>query len=413
MEWLYGLVIRGYGLLLQLAAFTGNTKARAWINGRKNWADNLKKSIPADSSWVWFHCASLGEFEQGRPLIERFRQEYPQYKILLTFFSPSGYEIRKNYTYADHVCYLPLDTAHNAGLFLDIVQPKKIFFIKYEFWFNLLSAAVQRNIPVYLVAAVFRQSHWFFKPSAQSFLSTLKKVTHFFVQDETSKNLLNAYDISNCTVTGDTRFDRVIQIAEESEDIKDISNWKKDQFLVVAGSTWLPDEELILDSFLRCQGKLKLVLVPHETNAVHITQLKKILERRGLGNDVLLYSERRTALDPEKQILIIDTIGLLSRVYRHGDLAYIGGGFGVGIHNSLEAAVYGIPLSWGPHYQKFREAIGLIEVGAAMSITTSDDLTARINSLQAHPAEKEQQGHQAKSFVYKHRGATQRILEQV
>jgi len=413
IKWLYGTSIKGYGFLLHLAAFFGNEKARKWIDGRKAWSNALLKAITPNTSWIWFHCASLGEFEQGRPLMEAYRKKYPDKKLLLTFFSPSGYEIRKNYPGADHVCYLPLDTAANAEKFLDIVQPEKVFFIKYEFWFNLLEAAVQRNIPVYLVAAIFRPGQWFLQPYAKHLASTLKKVTRFFVQDEGSKKILLDNGIQNVTLAGDTRFDRVIQIAENFSDINGIREWKGDNFLIVAGSTWLADEELLLDAFVQQSHSVKLILVPHETDESHLLQLKRLLEKKGLLQTAVFFSEQALPFDVSSSILIVDTIGLLSRLYRYADMAHIGGGFGVGIHNSLEAAVYGIPLSWGPNYRKFREANGLLEVGAAKAVSKSSTLSDYITGLRSNPEIRKQKGELAKAFVYQHHGASELILEYV
>ena len=413
MRKLYNLAIASYGMLLRLVALAGNSKAGKWVVGRQDWSSLLKNNIDSDSKWVWFHCASLGEFEQGRPLIEAYREKYPTKKILLTFFSPSGYEIRKNYSQADYVCYLPLDTRFNAELFLDIVKPEKIFFIKYEFWFNFLNAAIQRNIPVFLIAAIFRPNHWFFKSYATSFLNTLKKVNHFFVQDESSKMILNNKGIHNVTLTGDTRFDRVLAVATQALPIEGIEEFVSKQPLLVAGSTWPEDEEIILDAFSHCSNEMRLIVVPHETDKAHIDQLKMKLKKKGFSEQVLFYSEISSGFSAEKSILVIDTIGLLSRLYRYADLAYIGGGFGAGIHNSLEAAVYGVPLVWGPNYSKFLEAKSLIALKAARPVDNVKSLHNWIDELKHHPAIKSDAGQAAKSFVYQHRGATALILEQV
>lgn len=410
---LYGLAIRSYGWLLCVAAAAGNPKAKAWVNGRHDWKNRLEKALAGRKGWVWFHCASLGEFEQGRPVLEEYRRRHPEKHVLLTFFSPSGYEVRKDYTGADVVCYLPLDTAGNVAAFVGAVNPEKVFFIKYEYWFNLLRELNKRDIPVYLVSSIFRKGQWFFHPLAGSFLRQLRRVRHFFVQDADSEKLLHAAGIRQVTVSGDTRFDRVMTVASTGEPIDWPANWKKSRPLLVAGSTWPKDEALLLDLIKSGKEDFLLLLVPHETDADHLAGIDREIARQGLTGVAQRLSELKTEPFAETRIVVVDRIGLLSRLYKHATIAYIGGGFGVGIHNTLEAAVYGVPLLFGPNYMKFSEAVGLIACGGAVSVQNRKELSDGLARWLKDVDAKNLAGKASGEFVKTRTGATHRILEAI
>ena len=411
MQLVYSLTIHLYGLAVRLVAFFGNSKAKLWIAGRKNWRNQLAALTEQKHRWVWFHCASLGEFEQGRPLIEKYKQLHPELKILLTFFSPSGYESKKNYSGADAVMYLPLDTVSNANQFIKILQPEKVFFIKYEFWFNFLIVLNERKIPVYLISTIFRDNQWFFRRGTGSFLKQLRLVTHYFVQDEHSANILKSKGINQVTVSGDTRFDRVISISKNPFSVIPIENWVKDAFVIVAGSTWEPDENILLEYLKKDTTGCKLIMVPHEVDRNHLDQLTSKLSKKKLLQRTQFLSASENLLDQHSNILIIDRIGLLSGMYRFANITYIGGGFGAGIHNTLEAAVYGKPVLFGPNYQKFNEAKALIKEGAAKSFKNQEEFEMIMQDLSLNKHHLEQTGQAAKKYVLDHAGATDAILK--
>ena len=346
MTILYLVGIRIFHLLVIIVS-PFNSKAKLWLKGRKRIFRSLKKGVKQDDKILWFHCASLGEFEQGRPVIELFKKEYPNHKILLTFYSPSGYEIRKNYEYADCVYYLPLDTPVNAKLFLDIVKPEAVFFVKYEFWYFFLREIGKRNIPLYLVSGIFRKNQRFFKSYGIKSKKMLRWFTHFFVQNEESKQLLNSINLKNVSVTGDTRFDRVYKIAQQSKYLPLIKKFAEKSPVIVAGSTWRPDEELIIEYFNYTKNPFKIIIAPHE---IHKENILRIIDSIKSDKKVLRYSEAQEDNIENADILIIDSIGILSSVYKYGTIAYIGGGFGKGIHNILEAATFGLPIVFGPNY---------------------------------------------------------------
>lgn len=408
MNFLYDLSIAVYSILIRLAA-PFNAKAAQITKGRKSVFTALSKKITHTRPIIWVHCASLGEFEQGRPLIEAIKSQHPHYQILLTFFSPSGYEIRKNYDLADYICYLPADTKKNAVKLIGLVKPEMVFFIKYEYWLHYITELKNSNIPLYLVSAIFRKNQAFFKNSfyGRWYRNLLKGVTHFFVQDEKSVNLLHSIGIVNVTRAGDTRFDRVAGIAKAAKDLKLIEIFKGNQFLIVAGSTWKPDEELLIE-FIHSHPEVKMVIAPHETKRANIDRLITKLKSR-----VICYTEASEETVMNSQVLIVDTIGLLSSVYRYAELAYIGGGFGVGIHNTLEAAIYGIPVLFGPNYLKFNEAVALKNLGIAYPIHNYDELKTTIELLIADPEKREQISSACKSYTQLNIGATQKIIDRI
>lgn len=397
-----------YSILIHIYSIF-NEKARFFVLGRKNWKEILTQKIDRNAKYIWFHCASLGEFEQGRPVIEELKEQFPKYKILLTFFSPSGYEIRKNYPLADVVAYLPMDTKQNASTFLNIVKPEKAFFVKYEFWYFYISELKKRNIPLYIISAIFRENQQFFKntPWGKWFRKMLKRVDHLFVQNEKSGELLKTIGISDFTISGDTRFDRVAAIAKVSKDIPIVEKFRGNLMLIIAGSTWKPDEEL-LAAFINQSSNIKFIIAPHEVSSANINRIQQLLK-----NQAVLFSKVNETEIDRFQVLIIDSVGLLSSLYRYGNIAYIGGGFGVGIHNILEAATFGLPVIFGPNYKKFKEAIDLTLEGGAISITNSDELLNALNNLISQKSELEKASEICRNYVAKNVGSTKLIIKKV
>ena len=382
-----------------------NKKAGLWVAGRKNLMQKLKSQIPTNEKIIWFHCASLGEFEQGRPLMELFKEKQPEVKILLTFFSPSGYEIRKNYPIADYVFYLPADTPTHAKQFLDIVNPQCIFFVKYEFWYNYIHQAYLRKIPFYSVACIFRPQQFYFSPYGKWFGKQLAKITHFFTQDQTSADLLQSINISQSSVCGDSRFDRVFQIVQNAETMPFFANYCKNGFTIVAGSTWLPDER-ILSALLKTQP-FQLIVAPHQIHEEHIYEIEKLFaDLSPIRYSQITENEAESVVN---KVIIIDCIGLLSSLYRYGDIAYIGGGFGVGIHNILEAAVYGKPIVFGHNYQKFKEAADLIRLQGAFSGKNYAEIEKIISSLYFQEAVRKKAENQALQYIESNVGAAEKI----
>lgn len=404
MVFLYNLSIRFYQLLVFVASVF-NTKAKHFYRGRVGIWEKLKSQIEPNSEIIWVHCSSLGEFEQGRPVIEAIKQIKPNAKILLTFFSPSGYEVRKNYSGADYIFYLPLDTRSNASRFIKMVNPAMAIFIKYEFWYHYLHELREKNIPTYLVSAIFRPDQVFFKTYGGWYRKFLKSFTYFFVQNQQSKELLTQIGFSNVVVTGDTRFDRVTRIASDGKSIPIVENFASNHKVLIAGSTWPKDEDIILPLVTKFPD-LKLVVVPHEVTEAHVNE---ILSKTPV--QAVRFTKTNSEDVKQARILIVDTIGLLSSIYRYGYIAYIGGGFGVGIHNTLEAAAYGIPVIFGPNYQKFQEAKDLISCKAGFSIKTYDELVDLLNLLLLDKNFYRLSANEAKKMVNSGVGATQKILE--
>lgn len=406
MSLLYNIGIHAYSLAIKLAA-PFNEKAALLSKGRKEVKSKLQTIHRGSERLVWFHAASLGEFEQGRPVMEKLRQMEPDTKIGLTFFSPSGYEIRKNYAGADYILYLPADTKRNAVRFIEQLRPDAAVFIKYEFWYNYLNELHKRNIPTYLISAIFRTEQPFFKSWGTLHRKMLGFFKCLYVQDEQSVKLLETIGIRNTRLTGDTRFDRVKQIADAAKDIEKVRLFCNDQPAVVCGSTWPPDETILLDYINQYSGPYKWILVPHEIGEGHI---KTILDK--CKKKVIRYTQANANLE-DYEVLIVDCIGLLSSIYRYGKISYIGGGFGVGIHNTLEAAIYGIPVIFGPKYQKFNEAVSLIHEGGGFSINNGAELKELLDSLINHPVIAETAGKKALAYVTNQLGATDIISEKL
>jgi 3-deoxy-D-manno-octulosonic-acid transferase len=408
MNFLYSISIFFYSILIRLAA-PFNIKASQISKGRKQVFSEIRAKIKYDKPIIWVHCASLGEFEQGRPLIEAIRKQLPEYRIFLTFFSPSGYEIRKNYELADYIFYLPADTKRNARNLIELIRPEKVFFVKYEFWFHYISELKKKNIPLYLVSAIFRRDQQFFKntPWGKWYREMLFGFSHFFVQDEQSVQLLDSIGITNVTRAGDTRFDRVAEIARNGKTISLIEKFKGNSLVVVAGSTWKPDEEL-LAQYIHNNPEIKFIIAPHETKSGNIERLINLLK-----SPVICYTEASEESVMNRQVMIVDTIGVLSSIYKYADLAYIGGGFGVGIHNTLEAAIFGMPIVFGPNYRKFHEAIRMVELGIAFPVKDFSSLEKNLNLLLNDANKRALISQKCLSFTYQNIGATRLILEKV
>lgn len=417
---IYNIVI--YFVLWGIAiASLFNEKVRKMWRGEREAFKILKQKVDPNAKYIWFHAASLGEFEQGRPLMERIRKEYPQYKILLTFYSPSGYEVRKNYEGADIICYMPVDTRLNAIRFLRLVRPVMAFFIKYEFWSNFLHILKYRNIPTYSVSSIFREVQVFFKWYGRSYAGVLKCFTRFFVQNEESKRLLEGIGITAVDVVGDTRFDRVLQIKEAAKQLPICEAFRTgvassqsadvphhDFKVFVAGSSWPPDENIFIP-FFNEHKDWRLLIAPHVIAEEHLKLILSLIK----GKKVVRYTQTTPEEAAEADVLIIDCFGLLSSMYNYGDVAYIGGGFGVGIHNTLEAAVWNMPVIFGPNNKKFQEAQGLLKSGGGFEINTYEDFSGLMSSLMNDETFLKQAGDKAGAFVAHLAGATDKVLASV
>lgn len=403
---MYELVICLYTLGVAVVSLF-NPKARKMWKGGHDAFRVLREQVRPDSQYVWFHAASLGEFEQGRPIIERLRAEHPEYKILLTFFSPSGYEVRKNYEGADIVCYLPLDTYFSARRFLSLVRPKAAFFIKYEFWWNYLHILKRRGIPVYSVSSIFREGQVFFRWYGKTYSNVLKCFTHFFVQNDESRRLLARLGITNVSITGDTRFDRVLQIKRQAKKLPLVEAFKQDYKVFVAGSSWPPDEDIFIRYFNE-RRDWKLIIAPHVIGEDHLRQIMSKLERKTVRLTKATEADVR-----EADCLIVDCFGLLSSIYGYGDVAYIGGGFGVGIHNVLEAAVWRMPVIFGPNNKRFQEAQGLKACGGGIEIDSYEQFAAVMDTYVADKKALEEDSAKAAGYVADNAGATDGILGSV
>ena len=376
MIFLYKTAIFLYYLVIRIVS-PFNKKAYFFVKGRKNWRKNLTGKVDNNERYIWFHCASLGEFEQGRPVIEEIKKQFPERKIALTFFSPSGYEIRKNYDLADIIAYLPVDTKKNARDFVSLLNPERVFFVKYEFWYFYISELKKRKIPLFIISAIFRKNQQFFKntPWGKFYRKMLFQFEHIFIQDEASAQLLKSLGISNYTVSGDTRFDRVAAIARNSKSIPAVEKFRGNARLLVAGSTWKPDEELLTE-YINNSKHIKFIIAPHEVSEANINRLLQMLKIPAIR-----FSQIEKAETDNFRVIVIDSIGLLSSLYRYGNVAYIGGGFGVGIHNILEAATFGLPIIFGPNYSKFKEAVDLTSKGGAFTISNFNQLETIADTL--------------------------------
>jgi len=404
MKLLYYIIIQGFKLLVRIASMF-NHKANLFINGRKNIFKELRRFSDGQKV-AWFHCASLGEFEQGRALIEKLKKEYPNYRILLTFFSPSGYEIRKNYKFADHITYIPLDTPQNARKFIKLVKPDKAFFIKYEFWYFFLRELKKSRVDTYLVSGIFRKDQYFFKWYGKGFRKMIDWFDYIFVQDKSSYDLLQFYGYKNVALSGDTRLDRVVELVNNAKEMPLVETFKQNQLLLVAGSTWPKDDELLIRFYKDHQKPFKMIIAPHEVHSSNITRLTDSLKEF----NVIKYSDANKNNISKADVLIIDSIGLLSALYRYGEFAYIGGGFGKGIHNLLEAATYGIPVIFGPNYQKFKEAHELINLGGGFTINDYESLKSTFNQLLHDSTFLKEAGNCAKRYIEENSGATEIIF---
>ena len=412
---MYSLGIYLYALLVRLVAALGHRKARAMVRGQHDTWRILREKIDPTARYVWFHAASLGGFEQGLPVIERLRREQPSRKILLTFFSPSGYEVRKDYKGADVVCYLPFDSPTAARRFIKWARPEMAFFIKYEFWRNYIDVLSKKSIPIYSVSSIFRPGQIFFRWYGRKYARCLRRITHFFVQNERSVELLRTIGVQdNVTIVGDTRFDRVIDIRNNARPlplVEQFTRAKEDSnaapFVLVAGSSWQPDEDILLD-YVNRHPDLRLVIAPHVVNDAHIQEIEQ-----KLTTPALRYSQATLENVDDYRVLIIDGYGLLSSIYRYATVAYVGGGFGVGIHNVPEAAVYGIPVIIGPNHQRFAEAVALIANGGCKSIKNAEDFSAIMDDFLENPAHIAQAGSAAGDYIHQNAGATPVIYQHV
>jgi len=404
MRLLYNFGLSVYFILLKFAAIR-NPKAKAWLRGRKKLLKQLKKDVAGKGPYIWVHCASLGEFEQGRPLIEEIKRRFPEKKILLTFYSPSGYEVQKEYKSADYICYLPLDKRRNARRFIKYVNPEKVYFIKYEFWFNYLSILKKKKIPVYFVSAIFRKEQLFFKRRGRWYRKMLKKATHFFVQNPQSERLLKNIGIENVSVCGDTRFDRVAHISENVKPLPLVERFVRGRFSIVAGSSWKAEDALIMQ-YLRINPNIRVILAPHEVTPVNIERIKNLF-----GDNAILYSELKENNFADKQVLVIDNYGMLTSLYQYGTVAIVGGGFGVGIHNVLEPACFGMPVIFGPNYERFKEAVELVEQSCAFPVNNIEEFNIIINRLTYDTKTVDVISQQAAAYVKHNVGATAKIIE--
>ena len=401
---IYNLAMYILELGVKLAALFSDKPAKM-VKGYREVFDLLQRKIDRNAQYIWFHAASLGEFEQGRPLIERIRKEYPQYKILQTFFSPSGYEVRKNYDGADIVCYLPIDTPSNVKKFVDLVNPCMVFFVKYEFWQNYLNTLNKKGVPVYSVSSIFRPNQIFFRWYGKGYQQVLKTFAHLFVQNEESKQLLAGIGVNNTTVVGDTRFDRVLDICAAAKQLPLVQKFKGDVLTFVAGSSWGPDEDIFIKYF-NAHPEMKLIIAPHVVNDSHLKEIESKLQR-----SCVRYTKATEENVQQADCLIIDCYGLLSSIYRYGEISYIGGGFGVGIHNVLEAAVYGIPVIFGPNNKKFREAQYLLANKGGFEINSYEDFEQLMNKFLGDEAYLNQSGKAAGDYVKGNAGAMEKIMQ--
>jgi 3-deoxy-D-manno-octulosonic-acid transferase len=384
-----------------------NSKVSLWIKGQKNWVEKIKEKIRPGNRNVWIHCASLGEFEQGRPVIEAIKKEMPEVNIVLTFFSPSGYEIRKNYPQADCICYLPADTPGNAAKFISLVNPEYVIFVKYEFWNNYISILYKSSIPIYLISAIFRPDQHFFKWYGSFFRDMLEKFNKIFVQNQESLGLLSEIGLENISLAGDTRFDRVVQITATAKDIPQLKQFRGDEKLFLAGSSWKPDEEIIARYINRFPERFKWVFAPHEIDKPNIDRLEKLF-----NVSVARFSEFKES-SVNARVLIIDNIGLLSSAYRYAYIAAIGGGFGKGIHNILEPACWGIPVLFGPIHKKFREAMDLINENGAITFDSLGSFSLILDKMLSDEHFYLKSAKSAGLYINKNTGATEQILQKI
>jgi 3-deoxy-D-manno-octulosonic-acid transferase len=408
MLFLYNIVIQITSLALNFIALF-NSKIKLFVSGRKNVFHILEQKIKPSDQTIWFHAASLGEYEQGLPVIEKIKEEYPSHKIVITFFSPSGYEVRKNNTVADATAYLPLDTKKNAQQFLELVHPDMVFFIKYEYWLNYLNELHKRKTPTYLISGIFREKQMFFKWYGGFYRKALDSFSYFFVQNEDSKKLLLQLGKTNVAVSGDTRFDRVAAILEKDSTLDYISKFKNNTLTVVVGSSWPKDEALLLDFINSNTLNIKFIIAPHNIKSDQIAQLKNSITKK-----TVLFSEKQDKNLAEYDVFIIDTVGILTKIYSYADIAFVGGGFGnPGVHNLLEPATFGVPIIIGPNYSHFAEAIALVNMGGCISVSNTTELIAAFKDLITDANFRSEKGHICSTFVSMNKGATAIILKNI
>ena len=408
MLFLYNLIIQIASFLLKIVAVF-SPKIKLFVEGRKSVFEILESKINANNKTIWFHAASLGEYEQGLPVIERIKEKFPSHKIVLTFFSPSGYEVRKNNLVADVTVYLPLDTKKNALQFLSIVRPEMVFFIKYEYWPNYLTELRKLGIPTYLISGIFRKNQLFFKWYGGFYRTALNTFTYFFVQNESSKKLLLELGKTNVAVSGDTRFDRVASILEKDNSLDFIETFKNDTLTIVAGSSWPKDENLLVDYINQTSEKIKFIIAPHNIKEEQIQELKNSISKR-----VVLFSEKSNKNLADFDVFIIDTIGILTKIYSYADIAYVGGGFGnPGVHNILEPATFGVPIVIGPNFSHFAEATALVNREGCISISNKKELMDAFSNLIANDNIRHEKGHICNTFVQMNKGATDIIMKKI
>ena len=405
MKLVYTLVIEAYSIILRIVAPI-NSRAREWVNGRRDLLRIIEEKVAPGEKRIWFHCASLGEFEQGRPVIESYRKAHPDVKIVLTFFSPSGYNVRKNYHGADYVFYLPADTLLNVKRFLDAVDPVAAVFIKYEFWYHYLELLHRRNIHTILISAIFRPEQHFFKWYGGFFREMLRFLDHIFVQDKLSEELLNSIGLTNITVSGDTRFDRVAEVVSKAEAVGAIEDFAGDAPVLVAGSSWPPDEEIIARYARERRGMMKFIIAPHEVDSKNIERIMKLF-----GAKAVRLSDYNSRGSGSFTILVIDRIGILSSVYRYAYICLIGGGFGKGIHNTLEAATWGKPVLFGPNYTRFREAVDLILLKGPATFNGYEQFAGFVDNWLTDRSSYDYSSEACKRYVSDNEGATSVIIE--
>jgi len=408
MFFLYNLVVQLAGFLLKIVALF-SPKIKLFVDGRKTVFATLSEKISASDKTIWFHAASLGEYEQGLPVMEQIKEQYPKHKIVVTFFSPSGYEVRKNNTIADATVYLPLDSISNARQFLKLAHPEMVFFIKYEFWPNYLNELKNQNIKTYLISGIFREKQSFFKWYGGFYRDALKSFNYFFVQNESSKKLLQNIGFHNVKVSGDTRFDRVVSILERDNSLDFIEQFKNNTPTIVIGSSWPKDEELLINYINQADANVKFIIAPHNIKPEQIQQLKNAITKK-----TVLFSKKEGQNLADYQIFITDTIGILTKIYSYADIAYVGGGFGnPGVHNILEPATFGIPIVIGPNYSHFAEATALVNMEGCISITNQNELHQAFDLLVQNEDERHEKGHICSTFVQMNKGATNTILNHI
>ena len=407
MLFLYNFIVQITGFFLKIVSIF-DPKMKLFIDGRKNVFATLSQEINQNDKTIWFHAASLGEFEQGLPVIEKIKEKFSNHKIVITFFSPSGFEVRKNNNFADVTVYLPLDTKKNAEEFLKLVHPEMVFFIKYEYWPNYLNEIQKLKIPTYLISGIFREKQAFFKWYGGFYRNALKTFDYFFVQNESSKKLLQSIGFQNVKISGDTRFDRVSKILNQNNSIESVKKFKNNMLTIVVGSSWAKDENNLIDFINSNSFNVKFIIAPHNIKVEQITELKKSILRK-----TLLYSEIFTSDLPlqDYEVLIVDSVGILTKIYSYADIAYVGGGFGTsGLHNVLEPATFGIPVLIGPNFEKFSEAVALVNLGGCISVKSKIELEEKLTFLIQNEDERHEIGHIANTFVKMNKGATDIII---